>query len=225
VALPALAGDRALLELVGYSGDGRYFAFEEFGIQDGSGFAYSNLYVIDLPRDGWVAGTPFRLRVDDEDVALAEVRRRNRDAAAQTLARLDIGVPAQIAAMVGDGEPDPAAASLAFGVPGYGPGEAIGDYRLELETFPAQALEPCEVYLNEKAKGYALTLVGDGETRTLHRDTLLPRSRGCPLAYRLHALVLPMNETTLERAVALVSVYPLGFEGPDRRFIAIPLGR
>ena len=36
---PALAGDRALIDVIGYSQDTDYFAFEEFGIQDGSGFA------------------------------------------------------------------------------------------------------------------------------------------------------------------------------------------
>jgi predicted secreted protein len=38
-ATPALAGDRALIDYIGFSPDARYFAFEEFGIQDGSGCA------------------------------------------------------------------------------------------------------------------------------------------------------------------------------------------
>ena len=45
---PALAGDRAVIDFIGYSADSRYFAFEEFGIQDGSGFPYSSIYIIDL---------------------------------------------------------------------------------------------------------------------------------------------------------------------------------
>ena len=54
--LRRLAGDRALIDLIGYSEDGRIFAFEEFGIQDGSGFPYSNIYVVDLPADKWAYG-------------------------------------------------------------------------------------------------------------------------------------------------------------------------
>ncbi len=38
-AVPTLAGDRALIDVIGYSDDLRYLAFEEFGVQDGSGFA------------------------------------------------------------------------------------------------------------------------------------------------------------------------------------------
>ena len=57
LVMPVLAGDRAQLDLIGYSADGSYFAFEEFGVQDGSGFAYSSIYVVDLVDDSWVVGT------------------------------------------------------------------------------------------------------------------------------------------------------------------------
>ena len=53
LATPAFAGDRALVDIIGYSENANYFAFEEFGIQDGSGFAYSNIYVVDLETDSW----------------------------------------------------------------------------------------------------------------------------------------------------------------------------
>jgi hypothetical protein len=68
------AAELAESAVIGYSVDGRYFAFEEFGIQDGSGFAYSNLFVIDLERDRWVPGTPVRRRGLDETERLFDVR-------------------------------------------------------------------------------------------------------------------------------------------------------
>ncbi|MGE6786024.1 DUF2259 domain-containing protein, partial [Ensifer adhaerens] len=37
-ASPALAGDYAALQPIGFSADGNVFAFEEYGVQDGSGF-------------------------------------------------------------------------------------------------------------------------------------------------------------------------------------------
>jgi len=58
-ASPAFAGDRANLNILGYSEDGRYFAFEEYGVHDGSGGNYSDIYVIDLPADKWTYGSPF----------------------------------------------------------------------------------------------------------------------------------------------------------------------
>ena len=44
---PAIAGDTAELNILGFSGDSSIFAFEEYGVQDGSGFPYSTIYVID----------------------------------------------------------------------------------------------------------------------------------------------------------------------------------
>ena len=70
----AMAGDYAQREILGFSPDGHTFAFEEYGVQDGSGFPYSNIYVVDTSDDSWVAGTPIRVRRDDETVPLATVR-------------------------------------------------------------------------------------------------------------------------------------------------------
>ena len=46
-AASARAGDVAELEILGFSDDGGVFAFEEYGVQDGSGFPYANRYYID----------------------------------------------------------------------------------------------------------------------------------------------------------------------------------
>ena len=47
-AAPALAADGAQSRALGYSADGKYFAFEQFGVQDGSGFPYWDVFVLDL---------------------------------------------------------------------------------------------------------------------------------------------------------------------------------
>ncbi|TIL61031.1 MAG: hypothetical protein E5Y89_28055, partial [Mesorhizobium sp.] len=38
------AGDVAELEILGFSKDGGVFAFEEYGVQDGSGYPYASRY-------------------------------------------------------------------------------------------------------------------------------------------------------------------------------------
>ena len=58
--LTALAGESAQFNALGFSDDGRYFAFEQFGIQDGSGFPYSDIFLIDLDTDSFAGGTPVR---------------------------------------------------------------------------------------------------------------------------------------------------------------------
>ena len=47
---PAVAGDRAMIDFIGYSQDMRYFAYEEYGVSDGVGLAYSTIYIVDLIR-------------------------------------------------------------------------------------------------------------------------------------------------------------------------------
>ncbi|GLQ53443.1 DUF2259 domain-containing protein [Devosia nitrariae] len=218
----ACAGDRALLDVIGYSPDARYFAFEEFGIQDGSGFPYANVYVIDVETDGWAPGTPVRVRIEDEAAGLADARREARTEAKAALTAIE--APADVWALVGDGEMDAEAKTLDFGRPSYERGAVIESYRLDLETFEAPAGEPCQDWFEQAPLGYALTLAGPDGERLVHRDERVPRSRGCPFDYRIHAIVAPMDAPDLEAVIAILSVYPGGFEGPDRRFLAVPLG-
>lgn len=223
LATPALAGDRALIDYIGYSNDGRYFAFEEYGVQDGSGFPYSTIYVVDLPADKWVGGSPYRARLEDEGDTVAEVRAAARELAQPTLGDLAIEAGAYPIAVNGDGEVDAAGYGLRFGSPGYGL-EAVEDpHLLELETIALEAGIDCSM-IDNPTYGFALSL--DGEE--LHRDTgKLPASRGCALDYRLHAVVQAPDWLfgTPAQRVAIVAVYPFGFEGPDRRFLAVPLPR
>lgn len=221
---PAMAGDRALIDYVGFSPDFRYFAFEEFGIQDGSGFAYSNLYVVDLNTDSWVVGTPVRLQAESEETSLVDIRAAVADKATSHIESFSIEVPVEIAALIGDGVPDTDAASLNFGAPAYWPGAVSGDYTLTLDTFDTAATSPCAEWFGVAPKGYELSIADSGTTRLIYRDGNLPRSRGCPTDYRIHSVVMPFQGTTLSNAVAIISVYPGGFEGPDRRFLAVPLG-
>jgi predicted secreted protein len=223
----ALAGDRAVADFIGYSEDGRYFAFEEFGVQDGSGFAYSSIYIIDLPADEWVAGSPYEAMANDADWdrSLHEVRADVMTEAAAELEALQITEPAEILVMLGDGVPGEDGKAMAFANPSWGPPGSTGDgeLRLSLETFPADSPQDCVGYIGEKGLGYALTYEANGQTVELHRDSgMLPNSRGCPVDYRLYA-VLARFQGGSDR-VAIISVYPFGFEGPDRRFLAVPLG-
>ncbi|SFD03315.1 Predicted secreted protein [Devosia psychrophila] len=221
---PAMAGDRALLEVIGYSEDARYFAFEEFGIQDGSGFPYSSIYIIDLSTDSWVVGTPFQLVGGDDSRTLQQIRAAVLVDATQSIEEFGIDVPAEMVAMVGEGVPDSDATSLRFGAPGYDPGAVNGNSELRLSTFVTTALAPCGEWFSIDPLGYELSLTDGDNERVIHRDGALPRSRGCPTAYRLYGVALPFMAQSSEHAVALISVYPGGFEGPDRRFIAVPLG-
>ena len=222
---PLLAGDRAVLDIIGYSQDLRYFAYEEYGELDGIRLAYSSVYIVDLTTGDFAAGSPFKAEADEEtQQPVAEMRLKSQAAAKAELGTLKIDTPAEIEALSGDGVIGPAA-TMRFGLPVYGePGATEGDYTLSLDSFDLALSETCQARIGERGQGFALTLSGDGPKRELHRDGPLPEWRGCPIAYRLYAVVMPHELGNLSNGVAIVASYPFDFEGADRRFVIVPLG-
>ena len=94
----ALAANGAALNLIGYSPDGRFFAFEQYGHEDGSGFPYWDVFLIDLEKNEWVEGTPVEIWLEDDGASLAAARDKARSAAAAALAAAGVTAPAQLLA-------------------------------------------------------------------------------------------------------------------------------
>ncbi len=225
LASSAAAGDRALANFIGFSPDTRYFAFEEFGIESDSGLAYSRIYFVDLVSDTWLADTPVSTVAEegDESEDLAAVRAQTSHKAEGLLARHGIVVPAEIAALNGDGAPDrdPMRLGLLYPIPAWG--TATRAYSLTVTYFPAASTARCAIETDGQPQGYELRLVGEAEEVVLHRDEgLLPSSRGCPRDYSLYAVVVPGVGARKDAGVAIVSYYPSAYEGPSRRFLAVP---
>jgi predicted secreted protein len=221
---PAIAGDRAVLDIIGYSQDLRYFAYEEYGTLDGIGLAYSSVYIVDLSTGDFAGGSPFKAEADEEaQQSVAEMRAKTAKAAGPSLASLHVDTPADIDALLGDGVAGEAT-QMRFGLPVYGmvPATIQGDYTLSLETFDLAGGNACNGQVG-MGRGFALSLSGDGPTRELHRDDILPNWRGCPIGYRLYAVVTS-HDGGLSAGAAIVSAYPFDFEGPSRRFVVVPLG-
>jgi predicted secreted protein len=219
------AGDRALFDPIGYSRDVRYFAFEEYGVNDGIGTAYSSIYVIDLGSGEFAGGSPYRAEADEmSDTPLAMIRAKTAEAAKAGLAKLEVDMPVDVDALSGDGVVGPAR-EMRFGLPAYGlmPATTEGDYTLSLDTFEIPETA-CTGSVGVARQGFALSLSGDGPKREVHRDGELPESRGCPVGYRLYAVLTP-HEGDLSAGVAVVSAYPFDFEGPSRRFVVVPIGK
>jgi predicted secreted protein len=224
LAAPAFAGDAAHFGAIGFSADGRYFAFREFGVQDGSGFPYANVYILDVAADAWAGGSPFRERNEADGATLAGVIADADAAAADAIADLSVTDPALYLALNADGEMDRDPYVLPFGAPGYGlmPAELAGT--LQLETFPSTSPEPCASYGAGEPMGFALSLDVLGGVTELHRDSSVPSSRGCTEEYHIYGILVPPDwHWNALTPVAIVSVYSFGFEGPDRRFIALPV--
>jgi predicted secreted protein len=225
------AADAAEREVLGFSPDGRYFAFEQFGIQDGSGFPYSEIVLIDLEADKWVEGTPIRVRLEDESQSLQKARRQARDQAEPHLAKMAIENNALILASnsVYQEMPNPRAMTFRTFYTTFGHLEPIDPANenaigILLDEFVLPTPEGCPIGDTPMA-GFALKARRGSEAYVeLHRDTTIPPSRGCPLRYSLSdAVALSTADGNTQKLVMLVNVFSFGFEGADRRFIAVPV--
>ncbi|MFN3169793.1 MAG: DUF2259 domain-containing protein [Hyphomicrobiales bacterium] len=219
VTFQASAAELAEPNIIGYSVDGRYFAFEQFGIQDGSGFAYSEIFVLDLDADRWVPGTPIRKRGVDETERLFDVRAEAMAEAEPHLARLHISAAHRTLAATTPMEDGEQERVLTFNprpiLTPIDPPRTMRLARLPMAS-------PRDCFDMVETAGFALTLQAEGGAEhTIHRDDRLPYSRACPANYGIAAIITPFDRTP-GRAVALISVYQLGFEGLDRRFLAVP---
>lgn len=73
-----------------------------------------------------------------------------------------------------------------------------------------------------ETRGFRLTLSHEGTTRVLNDDLSLPRSRGCPLRYRIERLVVHRETDRAPAHFAVIVLMELiGYEGADGRYLAI----
>jgi predicted secreted protein len=214
----ASAGDYADREIIGFSPDGAIFAFEEYGVEDGSGFPYSNTYVIDVAADNWVPGSPIRLRDEDESRLVSDLRIEARDKASDVLEQYNIAVPGALVASnpATEMSADPHRVTFLprLIVPPSGTGMS-----LELAETEMPAAD-CPDF-GKPFKGYTLTLTGSGGPQVLHADTQIPKTRRCPIGYAISDVVTYYPDAGDPAIAVIVSVYSVGFEGPDRRFLAV----
>jgi predicted secreted protein len=225
--IPAHAGDAAERAIIGFSPDGRWFAFEEFGVQDGSGFPYSNIFVVDLDFDRWADGTPVRVLINqegDNQPPVTRARRQAADQAAAVIKSLEVGLPGVVLGSNPPTEINDEAYQLTV-QEHFNLTSPEHKLTFNLQIFDAKSAEPCPDPA-QKPKGFALAVArGFEPRRELHRDTLLPDSRGCPVGYGISDVIRFDADFSGKspRLVTLVHVYRTGFEGPDVRFIAVPV--
>lgn len=219
-ATAAFAGDTAEAEVVGFSKDGKHFAFLQKGTEDGSGAAWCELFTLVVKTNAW-AKPPVSVRRQQPGGAhdpVTELSKACADAkkkAAATLKSLGLDRPVAGTQVI------------------HHPLHDVG-VKDELATFSmhrcfACGTEPVRKLTIEKsaatgdakckqleANGELMTLLLDGAP--LQKDTELPASRGCGFGYRIdQAFVSP----TGDGLAVLVGFKRPGFEGPDYRLMGV----
>jgi predicted secreted protein len=203
----ARAGDAANLEFVGFSKDGRFLAFEQSGIQDGSGFSYANVTIVDTAKNTLVAQDS--RTVERENATVAQARTALR--ASSLIGRYKV-VAGNQGRFIG-------IAPQAPNIQGQRSQFVYGGRTHELEllsefidvdekTCPDKIQSRLELRLNVSNVA--------GKPRILQKDGKLPASRACAQSYEMKSAHLLGN--TL---VVFVAVHFPGFEGSDIRWMAI----
>jgi predicted secreted protein len=227
----SFAADAAERQILGFSPDGRYFAFEQYGVQDGSGFPYSDIFVVDLDNDRWLEGTPVRVCLEDETQGLSKARDKAMAEAQPFLKQAHIEDNARVLASNPVNQKTENAQHLVFHsyYTSLGHLEPIDEsdenvIALTVEDVVLSTPEGCPIGDTPLA-GFLLKAKRGAEPfREVHRDKSIPPSRGCPLKYSLSdAVAYASTDGRFQRLVALVNVFSFGFEGADRRFIAVPV--
>ncbi|MCA1492324.1 DUF2259 domain-containing protein [Ensifer sp. NBAIM29] len=222
---PAVAGDYASFRPIGFSSDGTVFSFEEYGIEDGSGFPYSTIYALDTRADAFLPGSPVRARIESDGGSLPMARREARRRAAPVIDAYRLAdTPGLLAAYNPVTEADASEHTL-----GYYAAPADPDFRktyslrLEEKSFAAEGI--CKAFLKE-IRGFYLVMTekaGEPASDVLQEDARIPESRRCPTGYRIGGVVTHINDDGSQVHVVMVLVESLGFEGTtDGRWIAVP---
>jgi predicted secreted protein len=217
----AWAGDVAELEILGFNKDGGVFAFEEYGVQDGSGFPYANRYYIDTNDDSFLEGTPIRVRIDDENGTLEAARAQARQKGEAVVAQSELSANRGMTAgfnPVTELSADPHR-MVVNPRPIFSPVDQPLEFRLD--EIGMNDTQGCESH--GEINGFRLLRIeaqAGGATRLLHEDKSIPKSRGCPNGYRIGA-VQTFSMDNLSSYAVLIAVRQYGFEGPNFRWIAV----
>ncbi|WP_162652612.1 DUF2259 domain-containing protein [Lentilitoribacter sp. Alg239-R112] len=221
-----IAGDFAEFHSLGFSADGKVYAFEQFGIMDGSGFPYADRFLINVESDTYVKGTPFRVRIEDEEAGVLQARKLVAEKSDVKMKALGIGTkPGRLVAFNPSTEVVNDSKSITYFPNQYkvNLGEPI---TISLETFEAQlpSGHDCQNYGGLDINIFRLKLrpSPDEASETIYEDKSLPKSRRCPQDYNIGGVVTLDEFGEPAVHVFLVLYESFGFEGPDGRWIAIP---
>jgi predicted secreted protein len=223
-AAQSFASDVAERQIIGFSANGKYFAFVEYGEQDGSGFPFANLFAINLDKDSWVKGTPIKVLIkdDSDNTSVADALQKAHKKARKILKKRGIRHPGTLLASnpVTEEIKDPEKVIFSHN---HHVGEL--DSFVSIETFDLPAPSNCEGW--DETKGFALSYsLQAGPVKEIYRDTSIPKSRNCPLDYKIADIIafdaFDKDEYSL-RLVAFIHKYSPGFEGQDVNFLAVPI--
>ena len=230
LCVPTLrAGDAAFVDIIGFSADGTHFAFQQSGEQDGSGYGYSDLFIVNVLKNEW-ATKPERYQTTDEEM-MAAVESGNLDSVSAEA----IGRKVRIKAMPSlrsfglDSAEEGFTLYEDYSQPELGQFSACDKKSFHIES--AQIIADLHVrglpivgssnfYGDEPLKLLEVSLqYSDGEKEILQLDEKLPHHRRMAYDYDISGVYIggPMSNSL----AIIIGYHEPGFEGPDKRYLVV----
>ncbi len=225
------AADGAQSRAIGFSPDGKYFAFEQYGTQDGSGFAYSDIFIIDIAANEWVKGSPVHVLDDSEESNIDAARAKAMAGAKPAIDALKVtgSFDTLLHRPFTDFTHDRRKVRFArwySSTADTGAYDYLGSFELEVKDVTLPAPPDCLETDIATPAGMEVTVknLKTGITKSMAKDSAIPKSRNCPHGYDIEAVFAPSAfNVPNDPVVALIGTYSRGFEGANRRFIAVPI--
>lgn len=192
----ALAADQSTLAFLGFSKDGKYAAYEQYGVQDGSGFPYSEIVVLSVPQSKTVISVKKVIQTESSGVKEA----RSQAAKAAVLGRYGIQIK-----------------NLGRTVYASPLGKSMVQFQAKSRAYQMGILpinfknSDC---ISPSAKGVSVQL----NKKVIFKDAVLPKDRYCAQKYAIQQVRI---WDTSKSFVAFLRYEKDGFEGPDVRYWAV----
>ena len=203
IAPLARAAEASHLELIGFSKNGAFVAFDQFGIHDGRGTPYIYTSFVSVKNNRLEA--ELKTEVDVEGATVAQLRAKAKTQTAAAMKKYGI-VAGNQGRFIGVTPPHMYTTVSEFFALDRTYGLSIA----------AKTLPDPKGLCNQAPQLLIVKLEVSGKTRDLQRDTRLPASRECAYGYELRSAHL------YGRSLAVfVSYETLGFEGADSRWMVV----
>jgi predicted secreted protein len=222
------AGDASSYQNLGFSPDGKYFAFAQMGIGDGSGFPYAEAGVIDVASNKFVAKKLVILESQGDEISGTPEQALQKAVQQLNLARFKIlpgknlGTDLLVRLPTDYSQSGSPIFSFDFWAEG-GATMTVPKYEVLLNTKSAEDLTEgkwCTEFLGNAPQMFQLSIMGkegtSGKTQILQDDASMPKSRGCVINYDVRRV------STFKGGIVVVVGYSrVGFEGPDLRSLVV----
>jgi predicted secreted protein len=213
----AHAGDASTYKALGYSRDNKLFAFAEVGTQDGSGFAYAKVSVVNVAANTILQSVAVQ---GDENSEITETQAlatalRKADLARIGITGKNMGTDLLVRLPTDMSQYTDSVFSLEYWAQG-GASTIVPKFAVVIEEKDAEKTPLCD----SESKMIRVSIQGremtDVKTLVLQDDQKQPSSRQCSYGYT----VMGVNRNG-QSLVVVIRYQRAGFEGPDYRYMVV----